>query len=141
MLTSGASLSYGDDYSYDSYNTNPSYDRDYSTPPRDQYDPSGAPQSPYSRPASPSSSGAGVPFGLSKSAAGAIIGGLLGAGSGAIIGSHKGKAGPGAAIGAGLGAVGGYLTGRQIEQRDQVLDAQGQLLEQQRQEIARNREH
>ncbi len=80
-----------------------------------------------------------MPFGVSKSTAGAILGGLLGAGSGAIIGSHKGKAGPGAAIGAGLGAVGGYAVGRQIESGDQALDAQGQLIEQQRQEIARNR--
>jgi outer membrane protein OmpA-like peptidoglycan-associated protein len=76
---------------------------------------------------------------LSKSAAGAILGGLLGAGSGAIIGSHRGKAGPGAAIGAGLGAIGGYAVGSQIEARDQVLDAQQQTLERQRQEIARNR--
>jgi len=80
-----------------------------------------------------------VPFGVSKSTAGAILGGLLGAGSGAIIGSHRGNAGPGAAIGAGLGAVGGYAVGRQIESQDQALDAQGQLIERQRQEIARNR--
>jgi len=137
MLTSGVSLSYGyDDYSYDSYDTNSSYDRDYSTPPRDPYDPYGTTQSP-SRPSPRYPSG--VPFGLSKSAAGAIMGGLLGAGSGAIIGSHKGKAGQGAAIGAGLGAVGGYLTGRQLEQQDHVLGSQQQVLEQQRQEIARNR--
>src|SRR5262249_30731896 len=64
---------------------------------------------------------------------------LLGAGSGAIIGSHKGKAVPGAAIGAGIGAVGGYLVGRQIDGRDQSLDAQQQALDQQRQELARNR--
>jgi len=139
MLTS-TTLSYGhDDYSSDSYDTDPSYDRDSSTPPRNPYDPYKTTQLPSFPTASQYPSGTGVPFGLSKSAAGAIVGGILGAGSGAIIGSHKGKAGQGAAIGAGLGAVGGYLTGRQLEQRDQTLDSQRQGLEQQRQEIARNR--
>jgi outer membrane protein OmpA-like peptidoglycan-associated protein len=90
-------------------------------------------------PASQSTPTYGAPFGLSKSAAGALTGALLGAASGAIIGSKKGEAGPGAAIGAGVGAVSGYLVGRQIEARDHALTAQEQVLEQQRQEIARNR--
>jgi outer membrane protein OmpA-like peptidoglycan-associated protein len=77
---------------------------------------------------------------MSKSTAGAITGAILGAGSGALIGSHRGKAGKGALIGAGLGAVGGYMTGRQIEAQDQSLDAQDRLINQQKQEIARNRE-
>jgi outer membrane protein OmpA-like peptidoglycan-associated protein len=137
MLVSGT-LSYAyDDYASDSYDPDPSYDPNYPAPPRDQSGTST--QAPYSRPAPQAYPNTGVPFGLSKSAAGAILGGLLGAGSGAIIGSHRGKAGPGAAIGAGLGAVGGYMTGRQLEQRDQALDAQAQVLEQQRQELARNR--
>ncbi|MCS6926283.1 MAG: OmpA family protein, partial [Candidatus Binatia bacterium] len=80
-----------------------------------------------------------APFGLSHSAAGALTGALLGAASGAIIGSTKGDAGPGAAIGAGIGAVSGYLVGRQLEARDHALSAQERILEQQRQEIARNR--
>jgi len=143
MLVSG-SLAYGyEDYPYGNNGTG-SYDQGYSGS-RDRYDSYGASQAPYSRPApqAPANTQApannGVPFGLSKSTAGAILGGLLGAGSGAIIGSHRGKAGPGAAIGAGLGAVGGYAVGRQIESRDQSLDAQDQLIERQRQEIARNR--
>ena len=137
VLVSG-SLSYGyEDYPYDNYDTG-SYDRG-SSGSRDRYDTYGTSQAPYSRPAPQAPANNGIPFGVSKSTAGAILGGLLGAGSGAIIGSHKGKAGPGAAIGAGLGAVGGYAVGRQIESRDQALDAQDQLIEQQRQEIARNR--
>ena len=137
VLVSG-SLSYGyEDYPYDNSNSG-SYDRGSSSS-RGRYDPYGTSQAPYSQPAPQAPASNGVPFGLSKSTAGAILGGLLGAGSGAIIGSHKGKAGPGAAIGAGLGAVGGYAVGHQIESRDQALDTQDQLLEQQRQEIARNR--
>jgi len=131
-----------DSSQYDSYD----YDRDRSD--RGPYaqqsnDPYGrrapSPQS-YPPPSSQSQSGYGTPFGVSKSTAGAITGALLGAGTGAIIGSHKGKAGKGALIGAGLGAVGGYMTGRQIETRDQALDGQDQLIEQQQQEIAKNRE-
>ena len=126
-------------YSYDSYDTG-SYDQSTAPRPDDPYGSSPpSSQAPSSRTTPQYSAGSGVPFGVSKSTAGAIVGGLLGAGSGAIIGSHKGKAGPGAAIGAGLGAVGGYAVGSQIEARDQVLDAQEQTLEQQRQEIARNR--
>jgi outer membrane protein OmpA-like peptidoglycan-associated protein len=138
VLVSG-SLSYGyEDYPYDSRDIG-SYDRGSSTGSRDRYDAQSTSQPPYSQPAPQASSGNGVPFGVSKSTAGAILGGLLGAGSGAIIGSHRGKALPGAAIGGGLGAVGGYAVGRQIESRDQALDVQDQLIKQQRQEIARNR--
>jgi outer membrane protein OmpA-like peptidoglycan-associated protein len=77
---------------------------------------------------------------MSKSAAGALTGAVLGAGSGAIVGSHRGKAGKGALIGAGVGALGGYMVGKQIENQDYALDAQEQVINQQRQEIARNRE-
>jgi len=126
-------------YRYDSYDTS-SYDQSPSSSSPDSYGSYPPPsQVPPSRTAPQYSAGSGVPFGVSKSTAGAILGGLIGAGSGAIIGSHKGKAGPGALIGGGLGAVGGYAVGSQIEARDQVLDAQQQTLEQQRQEIARNR--
>ncbi|HKA52363.1 MAG TPA: OmpA family protein [Candidatus Binatia bacterium] len=147
VLVSG-SLAYGyEDYPPSGYDTG-SYDRGYSTRPRDRYNSYDSTQSPYSPPASQSPysspapqapAGNGVPFGLSKSTAGAILGGLLGAGSGAIIGSHRGKALPGAAIGGGLGAVGGYAVGHQLDSRDQALNAQDQLIEQQRREIARNR--
>jgi len=94
-------------------------------------------QSPYS---SRSPDAYGTPFGMSKSTTGAIAGAILGAGTGAIIGSHRHSAGSGALIGGGLGAVGGYIAGRQIEGQDTALDQQDSVLENQRQEIARNRQ-
>ncbi|WP_328734389.1 YMGG-like glycine zipper-containing protein [Falsiroseomonas selenitidurans] len=42
----------------------------------------------------------------------AVSGGLLGAGTGAAVGSLSGDAGTGALIGGGLGAVGGAATAR-----------------------------
>lgn len=146
LLLLSTPLAYAyDDSQYGSYD----YDRgsDPNRSDRDEYsrqsdDPYGrrapTPQN-YPPPTSQSQTGSGVPFGVSKSTAGAITGALLGAGTGAMIGSHKGKAGKGALIGAGLGAVGGYLTGRQIEAQDQALDGQDQLITQQQQEIAKNR--
>lgn len=44
-------------------------------------------------------------------AGGAIAGGALGAGAGALIGAASGNAGPGAAIGAGAGLLGGAVLG------------------------------
>jgi len=124
MLTSGVPS-----YAYDEY-----YEQRPGT--YDQYQPQ---QPPYQAPPRPAP-GYGIPFGMSKSAAGALTGAILGAGSGAIVGSHRGKAGKGALIGAGVGAVGGFLVGKQIENQDYALDAQQQVIDQQRQEIARNRE-
>jgi outer membrane protein OmpA-like peptidoglycan-associated protein len=141
LLLSGP-LAYGyDDSRYDPDYQDDSYDRDQTDRREDSYDRRPTPPREYPPPTSQSQSGsADVPFGVSKSTAGAITGAILGAGSGAIIGSHKGRAGKGALIGAGLGAVGGYLTGRQIEAQDQALDVQDQSIKQQQQEIARNRE-
>ena len=56
----------------------------------------------------------------SKRNQGAVLGGLLGAGTGAIIGNQTGHAGAGTAIGAGLGALGGGLLGNSMEERDQA---------------------
>lgn len=129
----------GTSSSYDRYQ-----DRDY-----DRYDQEERGEQPYSRapeprPQSPYSSRSpdayGTPFGMSKSTMGAITGAVLGAGTGAIVGSHKGRAGRGALIGGGLGALGGYIAGRQIEGQDTTLDEQDRVLENQRQEIARNRQ-
>lgn len=47
---------------------------------------------------------------------GALFGGLLGAGTGAIIGDAVGKTGPGAAIGAGLGAITGAAVGGELDE-------------------------
>jgi outer membrane protein OmpA-like peptidoglycan-associated protein len=128
LLFSGASSHAYEDSSFHAHPGNGSYRHSYSYP-----------QSLHTVSPAQNAPAYGTPFGLSKSAAGALTGALLGAASGAIIGSAKGDAGPGAAIGAGIGAVSGYLVGRQIDTRDQALTAQEQLLEQQRQEIARNR--
>ena len=48
---------------------------------------------------------------------GALIGGMLGSGAGAIIGHQSGKAGEGALIGAGAGALAGALIGDQADER------------------------
>jgi outer membrane protein OmpA-like peptidoglycan-associated protein len=139
VLLFGTSSHGDENYPYDSYGSGSS--RETPSPyPTDRYSNSASLSQPRSVGNSPQPTQAyGMPFGLSKSAAGAITGALLGAASGAIIGSTEGDAGPGAAIGAGFGAASGYLIGRQIEGRDQTLDAQQQIIEQQRQEIARNR--
>ena len=53
----------------------------------------------------------------SKTTQGAVLGGLLGAGTGAILGNQEGHhAGAGTAIGAGLGALGGGLIGHAMEE-------------------------
>ncbi len=46
---------------------------------------------------------------------GAVVGGALGAGTGAILGHQVGKGGEGALIGAGIGALTGALVGDQID--------------------------
>jgi hypothetical protein len=53
----------------------------------------------------------------SKRNQGAVLGGLLGAGTGAIIGNQTGHAGAGTAIGAGLGALGGAMMGNALEEQ------------------------
>ena len=145
LLTTFSAYAY-DDRPYDSYDYDRGSDRNesgrdgYAQPAEDPYGPRAQSSQGYPPQSSQPQTGYGTPLGVSKSTAGAITGALLGAGTGAIIGSHKGKAGKGALIGAGLGAVGGYLTGRQIETRDQALDEQDQLIWQQQQEIAKNRQ-
>ena len=52
----------------------------------------------------------------SQTTQGAVLGGLLGAGTGAIIGNQRGHAGAGTAIGAGLGALGGSMMGHALEE-------------------------
>lgn len=50
-----------------------------------------------------------------RTATGALAGGVLGAGTGAIIGGTRGEAGAGAAIGGALGAITGGLIGRGMD--------------------------
>jgi outer membrane protein OmpA-like peptidoglycan-associated protein len=77
---------------------------------------------------------------LSTREKGVLAGGGLGAATGAIIGSAVGSPGAGAAIGGALGGVGGGLVGDQLQQREQVAEQQQQILDEQRRELARNRE-
>lgn len=77
---------------------------------------------------------------LGKREKGALIGGGLGAGAGAAIGAATGNPGAGAAIGGALGVVGGGLVGDQLQKRDRIATEQQQVIEQQGQELARNRE-
>lgn len=60
----------------------------------------------------------------SKTAQGALAGGALGAGTGAIIGHQTGRAGEGTAIGAGLGALGGALVGHAMDQQNKKATQQ-----------------
>ena len=61
----------------------------------------------------------------SKTNQGAVLGGLLGAGTGAILGNQMGHhAGAGTAIGAGLGALGGGLIGHGMEEQDRRMQQQ-----------------
>lgn len=60
----------------------------------------------------------------SKTTQGAVLGGLLGAGTGAIVGNQSDHAGAGTAIGAGLGALGGGLVGHALEAQDKKIQQQ-----------------
>ena len=60
----------------------------------------------------------------SKTTQGAVLGGLLGAGTGAIIGNQTDHAGAGTAIGAGLGALGGGLLGHAMEENSHQAQTQ-----------------
>lgn len=50
---------------------------------------------------------------------GAVVGGALGAGAGAIIGNQSGHTGEGALIGAAAGALTGAIVGDQVDERRQ----------------------
>jgi uncharacterized protein YcfJ len=72
---------------------------------------------------------------------GVLAGGILGAGTGAIIGSAVGAPGPGAAIGGGLGALTGGIIGNELQNREVVeAQTQSQVSYQQR-EIEQQRRH
>ena len=61
---------------------------------------------------------------MSNTEKGVGVGGLLGAGTGALIGSATHHAGAGAAIGAGVGALAGGLTGHAIDESERKTAAQ-----------------
>ena len=60
----------------------------------------------------------------SKTTQGAVLGGLLGAGTGAIVGNQSDHAGAGTAIGAGLGALGGAAIGHALEESERRAQQQ-----------------
>jgi len=77
---------------------------------------------------------------LSQREKGTLVGTGLGAATGAIIGAAVGNPAAGAAIGGAMGAAGGALVGNELQKREGAADEQGKVIEQQRQELARNRE-
>jgi outer membrane protein OmpA-like peptidoglycan-associated protein len=77
---------------------------------------------------------------LSTREKGTLVGGGLGAATGAIIGAAVGNPGAGAAIGGALGAGAGALVGDQLQKRDTELGENQKQIDQQQQEIARNRQ-
>ena len=60
----------------------------------------------------------------SKTAQGAAVGGIIGAGTGALLGEREGKGGAGTAIGAGIGALSGGLIGHAMDQQDKKMQQQ-----------------
>ena len=79
---------------------------------------------------------------LSTREKGTLFGGVVGAGSGAIIGSAVGAPGAGAAIGGALGAGTGYVVGNALQNNEIAIrhtqsqvSSQGRQLAAQRQQI------
>lgn len=70
--------------------------------------------------------------------AGALSGGALGAGLGAIIGHKTGETGAGIAIGTAIGALSGGLIGRQIDSQNSALDASDARIAEQEAMLAEN---
>jgi outer membrane protein OmpA-like peptidoglycan-associated protein len=77
---------------------------------------------------------------LSQREKGTLVGTGLGAATGAIIGAAVGNPAAGAAIGGALGAAGGALVGNELQKREGASDEQEKVIDQQRQELTRNRE-
>lgn len=77
---------------------------------------------------------------LSTREKGTLVGGGLGAATGAIIGAAVGNPGAGAAIGGALGAGAGALVGDQLQKRDTELGENQKQISQQQQEISQNRQ-
>ncbi len=60
----------------------------------------------------------------SKTTQGAVLGGLIGAGTGAIVGNQSDHAGAGTAIGAAVGALSGGLVGSALEAQENKAQQQ-----------------
>ena len=70
---------------------------------------------------------------------GALTGGALGAGLGAIVGNQVGSTGAGIAIGSAIGAISGGIIGNQVDNQNQALDERDAVLRAQEQELEQNR--
>jgi len=77
---------------------------------------------------------------LSQREKGTLVGTGLGAATGAIIGAAVGNPAAGAAIGGAVGAAGGALVGNELQKREVAAGEQQKVIEEQRQELTRNRE-
>ena len=77
---------------------------------------------------------------LSMREKGTLVGTGLGAATGAIIGAAVGNPAAGAAIGGAVGAAGGALVGNELQKREEVANQNEQVITQQKQELAKNRE-
>ena len=77
--------------------------------------------------------------GPSNREAGALTGGALGAGLGAIIGHQVGNTGAGIAIGAGAGALSGGLIGNSQDVQENRVETQEEVLRRQEEELRRQR--
>jgi hypothetical protein len=76
---------------------------------------------------------------LSTREKGTLGGGLLGAGTGAIIGAAVGAPGAGAAIGGALGAGTGYVVGNALQNQEITSRQQGSQIQYQQREIQSQR--
>lgn len=77
--------------------------------------------------------------GLHKREAGALGGGALGAGLGAIIGNQVGHTGAGIAIGSAIGALSGAVVGNEVDNQDAAIEEGDRQLEEQDRQLAENR--
>lgn len=77
--------------------------------------------------------------GLGATETGALGGGALGAGLGAIIGNQVGSTGAGIAIGGAMGALTGGLIGNQIDATDKSITERDQRISAQERELQENR--
>jgi hypothetical protein len=76
---------------------------------------------------------------LSTREKGTLGGGVLGAGTGAIIGAAVGHPGAGAAIGGVLGAGTGYVVGNSLQNQEVSFQQQGNQIEYQQRELQSQR--
>jgi hypothetical protein len=70
---------------------------------------------------------------------GALGGGVLGAGTGALVGAAVGRPGVGALIGGGIGALGGLAVGKELQDQQALQQQNDAQVAQQQQEIEQHR--